>query len=199
MKGKMVLVGVLFLLGFPLLLYSQSNEIIDKVLETEKLPYSLAVYLVLTAGEYIPDDASPKEAVEVLRRQEWPGLEKWYKRREARGDRTGQSGQVEPVRLGDYSYLIMEALGLEGGIMYRLFPGPRYASRELLFKGILDEDVSAGRSVSGEEALRMLRRTLEAPGLRAERGEATEAVGAEAVETGGKVTEAGAGTAGGRS
>ncbi|HTP57693.1 MAG TPA: hypothetical protein VMM82_02180, partial [Spirochaetia bacterium] len=61
-----------------------------------------------------------------------------------------------PVSLGDYSYLLMKAFNVTGGIFYSLFPSPRYACRELGFLRVIPSDARPLRSVSGEEAVRIL-------------------------------------------
>ena len=54
----------------------------------------------------------------------------------------------------------MEIFNMKGGIMYTLFPSPRYASRELGFKGYIKSDYGAYRTVSGREAIQILGRIL---------------------------------------
>ncbi len=67
----------------------------------------------------------------------------------------------EPVSLGTYSHMLMEAFDISGGIMYSLFPSGRYASRELGFRGYIRGDSGAYRTVSGQEALGILGRVLQ--------------------------------------
>jgi hypothetical protein len=40
--------------------------------------------------------------------------------------------------------------------MYRLFPGPRYAVRELAYLGLLHGKAHSGRYPSGQEAVQVL-------------------------------------------
>ncbi len=59
---------------------------------------------------------------------------------------------------------VCAVLLLRGGILYSLFPGPRYACRELGYMKVIARDVLTGRSVSGEEAVRMLGKVMERTG-----------------------------------
>ncbi len=141
-KALVLLIVFLVVAGFA---FGQSNEVIDRVLEEEQLTYGHAAYLVLVATDRLPDTASPQDAVSEL---ETLGLA--FESRSA--------GQA--VSFGEYSYLMMEALEFPGGLMYRLFPGPRYAARDVSAMGIAEGYAMANMDVSGERALRMLGRGL---------------------------------------
>jgi outer membrane protein OmpA-like peptidoglycan-associated protein len=69
-----------------------------------------------------------------------------------------------PATLGGLSLLIMKAFGLKGGLMYSLFPGPRYAYRELVYRKLITGRAYSGAPVSGERFLRVLGRTLDYAG-----------------------------------
>jgi hypothetical protein len=62
--------------------------------------------------------------------------------------------------LGEYAYILMKAFHMQGGIMYSIFPGPRYASRELAFLEMIPGSASSGRTLSGEEVIRILGNVL---------------------------------------
>ena len=100
----------------------------------------------MTASGRIPDDSSPAEAAASLRDQGWTVPER---------------SADEPLTLGEYSYLLMQAFELKGGVMYRIFPGPRYAGRELAYLKLVKGDTSPYRTFSGEEAIGILGRLLE--------------------------------------
>ena len=126
-------------------LFGQSNEAIDRILSQEPLTYGAAAYLVLTASGDLSDSASFDDAVSMLHHQS-----RSIDNRESR----------EPVTLGEYSYLVMQALSIRGGIAYRLFPGPRYAARELAATGIAQDSAFPSMHLSGERAVRLLGRAL---------------------------------------
>ena len=50
----------------------------------------------------------------------------------------------------------MKAFEIPGGLLYALFPGPRYACNELAYLGFIKGNNSPYRTLSGEEMLRMM-------------------------------------------
>jgi hypothetical protein len=126
--------------------FGQSNELLDVLFEEPTTTLGQAAYLVLTATGRIPDDSFPADAAASLSGQGWTVPER---------------AADEPLTLGEYSYLLMQAFELKGGVMYRIFPGPRYAGRELAYLGLIKGDTSPYRTFSGEEAIGILGRLLE--------------------------------------
>jgi hypothetical protein len=125
---------------------AQSNELMDAFLAEGEASVGHAAYFVLSAAGTISEDAPVEEAITVLREQSW-----------RIPDKPGGSA----ITLGEYSLLLMKALGIRGGIMYRIFPIPRYAAREMDYLEFITGSSHPGRKISGEEALRMLSRVLE--------------------------------------
>jgi hypothetical protein len=105
-----------------------------------------AVYLALSAARIVPETATPDEAVAALAARKW-GLST----RPAKG----------LITLGEYSFVLMKAFDIRGGVLYRIFPGPRYACRELAFLGMLEGTKGPNRRLAGAEAVRILGRVLE--------------------------------------
>jgi hypothetical protein len=130
---------------------AQSNAILDQILENPRLNYGQAAYLVLTASGKLPESVAPAAAADALEGLGW--------RIEARA-------AEDPVSLGEYSWLLMRALELKGGVFYHLFPGPRYAARELAYRRLIQGKAHPGRPVGGEEAVRLLAGALELKGGR---------------------------------
>jgi len=126
-------------------LAAQSNEVLDNVLAQASLSYANAAYLVGTAAGSVPETATPEEAVPQLEQAGWglPGR-----------------GASDPVTLGDFSSMLMRAFAIHGGVMYWILPGPRYATRELVYLDIISGPAKPGMSLSGERALRILERVL---------------------------------------
>jgi outer membrane protein OmpA-like peptidoglycan-associated protein len=60
------------------------------------------------------------------------------------------------VRLGELCFLVMRAFGMKGSFLYALFPGPRYAFRELDYLRMIPGRRDPALQVSGEELLRLL-------------------------------------------
>lgn len=148
MKRKTIVQILLFgavHLFLPALLFPQSNHIIDQLLQEEKATHGKAAYLVFTAAGMMREEESEDEAMKELG---------------GAGLNTGGAGPEEPITLGKYSYLIMRAFSMGGGLFYSLFPSPRYASRELGFKGYIRGDSGAYRNLTGREAVAILGRVL---------------------------------------
>ena len=138
--------ALLLLIASALALSAQSNELINALLDEAEADFGKAVYLALTAGALIPEDASVEEALAELNARQW---------------NIGEKTAEDPMNLGEYAYLLMRIFDVQGGLMYRLFPGPRYAARELAFREIVRGDPSPGRALSGEEAMRILGALME--------------------------------------
>jgi hypothetical protein len=132
-------------------LTAQSNEFVDLLLDTPQASLGQAAYLVLTARGVLTEQASPEQAVEALARQGW---------------KTPARQAAEPLTLGEYCYLLMQAYEVKGGLMYRIAPGPRYAARELAYRKLVRGKAYPNRSLSGQEALSILRGLLEWKGGR---------------------------------
>jgi hypothetical protein len=132
------------LLGVSSMLGAQTAEKLDVFLEAETISYIQVVNFVLEARGF-PESATEGEGFALALERGWL----------PRGTKA-----EAPVRLGALSLLIMRAFDLPGGIMYSVFPSPRYACRELAYKKI-----NLGRSdpaliVSGPQFLRILGRVL---------------------------------------
>jgi hypothetical protein len=146
MGKKMIL-----FLGFVILagagsIHAQSNQIIDDLLEAQMTSFGQAAYLVLTATSRISEDATLQNAASTLSGQDWTVAER---------------AADEPLTLGEYAYLLMQAFDIEGGVMYRVFPGPRYASREFAYRKFIRGNGSPNRTFNGDEAIGILGRLLE--------------------------------------
>ncbi|MGO8692040.1 MAG: hypothetical protein ACLQMF_00065 [Rectinemataceae bacterium] len=135
------LIFVVFILA-AVAAWGQSASFIDQVLSQDRARYGDSAYLVLAAAGLIPDTATPEEAVAYVAKAGW-----------------AKSPTVAgPTSLGQFSYLVMRAFGMKGGVMYLVFPGERYATRELVFRKIVTDMTEPDRVLSGEEVLRFLGR-----------------------------------------
>ena len=136
---------LLILLIVPAMGWAQSNKIIDDLLRESTASYGNTAYIVLTAAEILPEDTDEEAALYEVGKRGW---------------NPKQKGIYNPISLGEYSHMLMQAFNIRGGIMYSIFPSPRYASRELGFKGYIKKDFGAYRNVSGREAMQILGRIL---------------------------------------
>ncbi len=149
MKRISVLFLFLILSGMPV--FSQSNAILDEYLALETASFRHSAYIILSAANLIPEDASVEDALTKLDSLKWLPV---------------QGKEQETINLGDLSFLVMKAFDLPGGLLYSLFPSPRYAVRELLHRGIIINHGNPNRQVSSEEAMRIIRMGLDWKGVR---------------------------------
>lgn len=140
------LTAVLTIVGLGLA-HSQSNEVVDRVLQQEALTSAEAVYLIQVAAGNAQEATSVDQVYQSF---DWSsvGLE--------------PKAADEPLTLGEFSFLLMQSLDMSGGIMYSLLPSPRYAARELHYLGHISGNRSPYRDVAGNEALRILGSVLRA-------------------------------------
>jgi len=147
MKKAWALLALLIVCVLPAA--AQSNLLIDRLLEQPRASFGAAAYLVLAASGALDPDATEQQALESLR-------EKGWKLRSAQAE--------EPIRLGEFCFLLMKAFEEKGGLMYRLIPGPRYAVRELAYQGLVRGKVHSRRFASGQEVVQILSGFLDRKG-----------------------------------
>ncbi len=122
--------------------FAQSNAVIDKLLNEKTADFGRSAYMVLSAASLVNESSDIPKALAVLQKEQWKVLSK--------------KKQNDDITLGEYSYLIMKAFGIPGGIMYHLFSGPRYAVRELKYLGFIDKNMDPGKPISGDAVVRIL-------------------------------------------
>lgn len=142
---KITTVSAVLVLGLlAVSLSAQSNDMIDTILEEPRIRFDSAAYLVLAASGQISPEASPEEAIALLAEQGFLLIP--------------SDGQVSAEVL---SLLVVKSFKLPTGLMYGLFPGPRYAYRALVHHEAISAVGGPGRIMAGEEVLRVLNNTLE--------------------------------------
>ncbi|MDA3947986.1 MAG: hypothetical protein PF508_02070 [Spirochaeta sp.] len=123
------------------LVSAQSNQRLDELLAQEPAETGYAAYLVLTAADIVAEDSSPEAAYRSAVDAGWIAPE---------------SSPSQPIDFGLFSYLFMEAFDVPGGVMYRIFPGPRYAAREVVYQEWSRTRRSPGELLSGDATVRIL-------------------------------------------
>jgi hypothetical protein len=127
-------------------LHGQTAAEMDGLLDTGEITWAQACSFVLPAAGVLGEGSSAPEAFEAARQNGW--LPKG-----AAADRA--------VTLGGLSFLMSGAFSIKGSVLYALFPGPRYAFRQLAYLGLLPGSQDPALKVSGERLLRILGRLLE--------------------------------------
>jgi len=120
---------------------AQSNQIVDQLLDQKVAAFGDAAYLILSAAGTVPQDATPAQASAAV---------------DSAKLLPGSHREDQPITLGEVCYLIMETQSLKGGLLYTLFPGPRYAAREFASLRLIRGSTHPTRTVTGEEVIRML-------------------------------------------
>ena len=120
---------------------AQSNQLIDRLLEQPRASFGAAACLALAASGRIDPEATEQQALEFLSNRGW---------------KLPVHQADEPIRLGEFCYLLMEAFDFNGGFMYRMIPSPRYAVRELAYLGLVHGKAYSRRFPSGQEVVQIL-------------------------------------------
>jgi len=137
---------VLFLAPLVSVAAADQMEVIATMQTAEEVTYREGGFAVLVASGTLPRTAAPDAALN-------PGL-----RSQLGWDSRAVDG---PLTVAEFSYLVMKAFDIPGGLMYRLAPSPRYAVRELRFRRILLDRLDATDNIAGVEALRVIGNAIE--------------------------------------
>ena len=151
MKRALIALGLLLSGASLASVWAQSNDLIDALLAEPAASYGKASWLALSGAGHVKPEATPAEALGTLAEKSWT-LE-------------GRAAEA-PVTTGEYAFLLMRAFGLKGGLMYRLLPGPRYATRQLSYAKLLGPKAAPGDPLSGEQAARLVSELVERKGGR---------------------------------
>jgi outer membrane protein OmpA-like peptidoglycan-associated protein len=150
------LLFVLFML--PPGLHAQTAAEVDELLDSREITWALACRFVLPAAGALETNATAPAAFALAREKGW--LPK-------------RAAAESPVNLGGLSFLIKQSFSIKGSLLYALFPGPRYAYRQLDYLGLIPGLRDPALKVSGERFLHILGRVLNY------RGDGEPAPGAE--------------------
>lgn len=130
-------------------LYAQSAKEMDLLLADPGVTYGRAARYILPAAGILPAAASESDAFKAALERGWL---------------PDGADPAAPIRLDESAYLILRAFSLEGGLMYRLFPGPHYAYRELVYRQFIQGRRDPAQGLPGERLVRILGRVLDAKG-----------------------------------
>ena len=151
MKKYLLLLYMFF--SCALFLFSQTAAEMDTLLETEAVTVKTAARFVLGSVALLPPELSSVAAENDA-----------YNAALSRGWVKGRP--EDAIGLQEMAYLIMNAFGLRGGIMYSLLHNPRYAYREMIYRRIIQGRTNANMKVSGQRFLLIIGRALNYAGER---------------------------------
>lgn len=139
--SKRCFLGLIFI-GFAVsTAWAQSNQMIDALLAQKPAEVGHTAYLVLTAANLIPESATAEQALSTAQERGWV---------------SNRAQTTDPTTFGVLSFLLMEAFEESGGLMYRFFPGPRYAAREVAHQGWARLRRPTGERIDGEVVGRIM-------------------------------------------
>jgi hypothetical protein len=126
--------------------HGQTAADMERLLDAKELTCSQAAYFVLAAAMENPPP-NPEAAFALAMERGWLPAK-------------AEGG----ITLGGLSLLVMKAFNQHlpnaGGLLYRLFPGSRYAYRAMIGQGFIEGRAYPSLKVSGEQFLRILERVL---------------------------------------
>ena len=129
--------------------FSQTAEFLDTLLESPAITWQEASYAVLSAAGVV-DANSTSEAA--------------FAQAKEKGFLTEKAEAGAEIRLDETAFLIMGAFDMKSGFMYDLFPGPRYAYRELTYRDLIQGRNDPALTVPGARLLRIIGRVLDYKG-----------------------------------
>jgi outer membrane protein OmpA-like peptidoglycan-associated protein len=123
----------------------------DRLLETREVSFAQASRFVLASADTAAEGVEARAAFDLARENGW--LSK-------------RAVSDNPIRLGELCFLVMKSFHIRGSLLYALFPGPRYAFRELDYHRLIPGRRDPALRVSGEELLRMLDLVMAGEGVK---------------------------------
>ena len=149
----MIILALGLIFGIPAFLSAQTAEELDTLLETPALSCAQAAFFVLASADSGSGDEKAANAVTP---------EDAFNRAMENGWFHKNTAPDESVTLGKLSYLMMKAFNIKGGLLYTIFPGPRYAYRTMLSRSFIPGVADPSMKVSGERFLLILGNVLDA-------------------------------------
>ena len=143
---------LLFLL-LPTLAFAQTAAELDVLMETETVTVGEAARFTLGSAGLLPPELSGAAARDAA-----------YEEAQSRG--WVRSGQGDDISLQETAFLLMNAFGIKGGIMYTAVHNPRYAYREMVYRKLIQGRAYSSMKVSGQRLLQLIGMTLNYTGER---------------------------------
>ncbi len=125
---------------------AQSAQVMDGIIATHEITLSQASYLVFFASGKLTEEDSPEKAYALLLDFGWL---------------KGAGISVLAMKSSEYAYLLARSFHLPAGILSTLFPGPRYAYRDLVSQGFFSPQGDPDEPLTGVEAVRILSQVME--------------------------------------
>ena len=149
MKKYCFILTCLILL-IPFTIYAQTAAELEILMNAPSVTYAKAALFVLGSAGIGGSSLNSEEAFNLAVSNGW----------------LTKAASDDAVRLDKLSYLIMKAFNINGGLMYILFPGPRYAYRTMISRSFIQGASDPSMTVDGRRFLLILGRVLNTAGDR---------------------------------
>ena len=153
MRQLLIKIRPLIVLGgfliIPAFLSAQTARELETVLEAPAVTCVQAAYFVYASREGSTRSSRPETAFEQAMTRGWLPQ---------------GTTQAESITLGKLSLLLVKAFDIKGGMMYAIFPGPRYAFKTMVSRSFIQGTADPSMTVNGERFLLILGNVLEAMG-----------------------------------
>jgi hypothetical protein len=133
------------LITAPCLLFGQTADRIERLLEQERVSYRDAALLVLEAAGLLEKETSADDAFSFAKERGW-----LPKNAQANSDAV----------LDGLSLLVVQAFKIKGGALFSLFKNPHYAYRVMVYRGIIQGRADPQMTVSGNILLYTVNRVM---------------------------------------
>jgi len=144
-KNHRFMIFLIFLLFiFPMFLNAQTAAELETMLNAGVVTWSQAAKFVFTSANI----HMRGNAIEYAAANQW----------------TKQAAPGDPITLAELSFIMMKAFDIKGGLMYSLFPGPRYAYRTMVSRNLIQGASDPALTVSGDKFLLILGKVLNSVG-----------------------------------
>lgn len=127
--------------------FSQSAEIVEKTVLTEKLTYGTAAYFTAVAMGYISDDDSEEDAVDA-----WKKIGEQYSKPAIKAEISAD----DFINFENLAWLCYFTWNVPDSLMMKFFPSPRYAFKQLRNGGVISTSFDPKRIPTGREFLNVV-------------------------------------------
>jgi outer membrane protein OmpA-like peptidoglycan-associated protein len=141
--------------------HGQTASLMDEALSAGALSYAQAAYFVLTAadinynaaGAGYTDNGYSSEKAAITAAFSYAASQGWLPKKvsptvEGSGDKV--------IKLSELSFLMIKSFKLKGNILYRIFPGPHYAYKEMVYRGYITGTTDPSLPLNGEKFFEIL-------------------------------------------
>lgn len=119
----LLIISTVFLLGA-----TETDDVLDKIYEGEFAPLKESVWLVLNGAGRLNESDNLSEADAYIESKGWSS---------------------DYLTKGQLALMLAENFELPRGILYQLFPTPRYALKDMIYLNIMDEGVFINDPLTG--------------------------------------------------